>query len=75
MLLNLSREMAHSTTVQNFTAHQIIHSCTVVYVEYVSTHAQMYACTGHSCNSLQFSYTCYWALQFTENEHFRNICN
>jgi hypothetical protein len=67
MLLNLSRVMAHCTTVQNFTAHQIAHSRTVAYVDYASTRAQMYACTGYACNSLQFSYTCYWVLQFTEN--------
>jgi len=67
MLVNLSRMMAHYTAVQNFRAHQITHSRTVVYVDYARTHAQMYACTGHACNSLRFSYTCYWALQFTEN--------
>jgi hypothetical protein len=67
MLLNFSRVMAHCTTVQNFTAHQITHSRTVVYVDYASTHAQMYAWTGHACNSLRFSYTYYWALRFTEN--------
>ena len=62
MLLNLSRMTAHCTAVQNFTAHQITHSLTVVYVDYASTHAQMYACTGYACNSLRFSYTCYWEL-------------
>ena len=67
MLLNLSRERAHCTTVKNFTAHQITHSRKVLYVYYASTHAQMYACTGYACNSLRFSYTCYWALQFAEN--------
>jgi hypothetical protein len=41
MLANLSRVMAHYTTVQNFTALRIIHSCTVVYVDYASTHSQV----------------------------------
>ena len=67
MLLNFSRVMAHCSTFRNFTAHQITHSRTVVYVDYASTHAQMHACTGHACNTLRFSYTCYWAIRFTEN--------
>jgi hypothetical protein len=44
MLLNLSRVMAHCTTVQNFTAHQITHSRMVVMlITRVHMHKRMQA--------------------------------